>query len=44
MTAMLPIGTVSVTAAPHKICHFVNLPGLLATTEVPNVNQWEHLK
>lgn len=41
---MLPIGTVSVTAALHEIRHFVNLPGSLATTEVPNVNEWEHMK
>lgn len=44
MTALLSVGTVSMAAAPHKVWHFANLPGLPATTEVPNVNQWEPLK
>lgn len=35
---------VSMAAAAHKKHHFVHLPGLLAASEVPNVNQWEHLK
>lgn len=43
MTALLPVGTVSMAAAPYKM-HFVNLPGSPATTEIPNANEWEHLK
>lgn len=40
MAALLPVGSVSRAAAPDKKHCFVHLPGSLATTEVPNVNQW----
>lgn len=41
---MLPIGTVSVTAALHETRQFVKLPSSLDITEIPNVNQWEYSK